>query len=105
MRPSKLTNKHCFGPYHNNMFKLQLGDTQHMNFTDLDMGPFYFMKNEKEDRKLDGQSGKYHKRPILKENLVEMLKEKIYLIQRVAFSSYSNNALLWTYPSVFKSQS
>jgi hypothetical protein len=76
MRPSKLTNKHCFGPYHNKTFKLQLGDTQHMNFTDLDMGPFYFTKKEKEDRKLDGQTGKYCKRPILKENLVEMLKEK-----------------------------
>jgi hypothetical protein len=76
MRSSKLTDKRCFGPYHNDAFKLQLGDTQHMNFTNLDTGPFYFTKNEKEDRKIDGQTGRCRKRPILKDKLVEMLKEK-----------------------------
>jgi hypothetical protein len=42
----------------------------------MDMGPFYFTKKEIEDRKLDGQTCKYHKRPALKEKLIEMLKKE-----------------------------
>jgi hypothetical protein len=41
MRESALTNTNCFGPHHTPNHFLQFNATQHMVFTEDDIGPFY----------------------------------------------------------------
>jgi hypothetical protein len=75
MRSSVLTDKNCFGKFHNASYPLQLGDEQQMFFSDTDEGPFYLSSAEKQRRKYDKNTGKLRKRYILKENLIKMLKD------------------------------
>jgi hypothetical protein len=75
MRSSVLTDKNCFGKFHNASYPLQLGDEQQMVFSDTDEGPFYLSSAVKQRRKYDKNTGKLQKRYILKENLIKMLKD------------------------------
>jgi hypothetical protein len=75
MCDSVITDPSCFGEYHDNTYNLQLNDSQKMNFTADDTGPFYLNETERLAQKYDTDTGKVCKRPILKERLVEMLKE------------------------------
>jgi hypothetical protein len=75
IRSSKLTDKNCFGKYHDASYPLQFGDKQDMVFSETDEGPFYLSREEKEKRKYDKKTGKTRKRYILKDNLVKMLKD------------------------------
>jgi hypothetical protein len=73
---SVLTDKDCFGPFHNSTYKLQLGDDQSMIFSSMDTGPFYLSDEEKERRRNDVSTGKEScERNIVKNNLIKMLKD------------------------------
>jgi hypothetical protein len=76
MRDSKLTNTDCFGPYHTPNHSLQLNDTQHMVFTETDIGPFYLNLSEREKGKYDVRTGNKVKKYRIKEDLKQHLKEK-----------------------------
>jgi hypothetical protein len=76
MRDSEITDTMCFGAFHTDVCKLQMGSTQVMSFSKGDEGPFYLSSAERLKRKYDKQTGKFRIRSILKMKLVEMLKEK-----------------------------
>jgi hypothetical protein len=46
-----------------------------MVFDESDTGPFYASQGKSEKRKLDGNTGKLQEWPILKDRMIEMLKE------------------------------
>jgi hypothetical protein len=69
MRPSKLEDKSCFGPYHTKAFKLQLGGTQNMVFGPTDTGPFYFNAVQREIRRFDEKTGKMIKKSYTKDKI------------------------------------
>jgi hypothetical protein len=75
MQSSVLTDKECFGKFHNASYPLQLGDEEQIVFSDTDEGLFYLSSAEKQRRKYDKNTGKLQKRCILKENLIKMLKD------------------------------
>ena len=74
MRDSKLANPDMFGPYHNEHYALQLGDTQQMQFAATDEGPCYLSEKERKDNKCDQATGKFRECDVLKADLIEALK-------------------------------
>jgi hypothetical protein len=76
MRSSVLTDKNCFGPYHNASFKLQLNMTQSMVFTDSDDGPIQLDAASIESRRYDVDSGKIVNIKMKKSQLTEQLKKE-----------------------------
>ncbi len=69
MRDSKLTNTDCFVPHHTPNHSLQLNDTQHMVFTENDIGPFYLNPREREKSKYDVRTGNKVKKYRIKDDL------------------------------------
>ena len=76
MRSSILTDKNCFGPYHNCSFKLQLNMSQSMVFGALDDGPILLDDVSRESRKYDLDSGNIVNIQMKKSQLIELLKKE-----------------------------
>ena len=76
MRTSKLTSSTFFGPHHTTSSALQLGDSQTMQFSEIDIGPCYLNDKEREERRNDYDTGKVRVKDVLKSNLVKELKRR-----------------------------
>ena len=76
MRTSKLTSLIFFGPHHTTSSALQLGDSQSMQFSEIDIGPCYLNDKEREERRNDYDTGKVRVKDVLKSNLVKELKRR-----------------------------
>ena len=74
MRDSELIDSTYFGPYHDETFKLQIGDVQSMTFSDTDDGPCYLNHSNRIKYKYDVDSGKTRERDITRPNLIKALK-------------------------------
>jgi hypothetical protein len=61
MRKSRLTDKGCFGKYHNVSFELQPGCEQNMIFSENDEGLFYLSSGEKIRRIMTKKCGRVRK--------------------------------------------
>jgi hypothetical protein len=75
MRDSILEDKGCFGEYYSDDYDLKLNSAQSMVFSETDLGPFYLSALERQRRRYDRKTGKFRKKDILKNKLVEDLKE------------------------------
>jgi hypothetical protein len=74
IQKSVLTNLTCFGPYCSSSYKLQLGHTQSMTFSEIDKGPFYLSPEQQEERRKDKHTEKRVTKTINKVRLVEILE-------------------------------
>jgi hypothetical protein len=75
MRESVISDACYFSEYHTSSYTLQLNGTQKIHFTSDAVGPFYMLPKEREARKYDYNTGMVCKRPVLKQRMVEMLRE------------------------------
>ena len=73
MRESILDDPSYFGPFHNDTFKLQLGDTQQMTFpldADDEDGPCYIPLQKRAQKRHDKKTGKMKEEEILRVDLI-----------------------------------
>ena len=79
MRSSKLDSDIYFGPYHNDSYKLQKGDIQHMTFPmdakDED-GPCYLPIETRSAKRYDKKTGRMKEQERLKIDLITALREE-----------------------------
>jgi hypothetical protein len=52
MRDSVITDRGCFGNYHNKLCFLQPGCTQEMSYYENDEGPFHLPKEERQKQNM-----------------------------------------------------
>ena len=75
MRDSKIEDETYLGPYCHNQC-LNVGDTQHMQFKEGDVGPFYLDSETREECKYDRETGEMEEKTYTRSQLIDMIKEK-----------------------------
>ena len=74
MKPSKLPSS-CFGPFHDDSYALQPGDTQYMQYSAVDAGPCNMDEKEREESRYDKSYGETRSKDILVQDLITALKQ------------------------------